>query len=1130
MSDPAGSLTEREGDSGEESSNGIPSAWLKLGASDLLSTDTLSNATAAVNTEHFISLDRSVPSGYDLLEEVGHGASGIVFRARQHNPSRTVALKMLVGQNLKDDTLTRFRQESDSLARLQHPGIVQVFEVGAANGQPYFSMEYCAGGNLAQRIDGTPLDTRAAAQIAAQMADATQAAHEAGIVHRDLKPGNVLISDFGFRISDFGAESTRVESSRSGNQSEIRNPKSEIIKISDFGLAKHLDAEHTKTRSGAILGTPSYMAPEQANETSTVTPAADIWSLGAVLYEMLTGRPPFKGTTILDTLDQVRNRAVVPPSSLNPKTPRDLETICLKCLEKEPPKRYASAAVLADDLRRWLDGRPIAARRAGPLERAVRWSRRRPAVAALSAFAVLALMALIAGGFFYSRRLGGAEGDKRVAEANTRAAHEIAQVARDSEAAHRYRSKIDAAHEVLEGRRLGWRSQATMLLEQAASIETSARDPVELRSGMAACLSGVDLCDPRPVCPTLIPGAIAFGRSGERPLIAVGQYRAILLMPLSIQVVDAADGNTVWNLRLYSRPVLNNFQPIPDGIQALAFSPDGRWLVAGTRAGNLYRWDLDNENPESISFASSHARGVTRIAFAADGQAVYSAGTDGKLFRWDRKDDWKQTRSFSSTVAVEDIALLSNGRVVASTGGNLVFLDPVTLANATDPVAMPRAGTFSVRSDGVCLALEMGRQVGIISLVDAPALIQSLRDPFGETLSEGPLGGVQFSPDGALLVTAAHSDDDRRVKIWDTANGRLAAALYIPGSGPIAPTFSPDGKLLAVIAGRRTLLYRVDRSDVVTASAKCVYRVRAFDWSPDGSELATVVASREGKGRFAIARLADGAVRMPLHFEPAPGNAIPNVAWSSSGWIAWNSEAARLNVVDDVDPPNSRIRDGGSPRVLAADPAGQLWGGQVGRLLHWSLTPKTADVPKPDLIWDNRLGDVFRGSSEIGGIAAGPSVTVVITRDGALYRVGSDRKRPEKLWITNYDPLQAVAMTRDESLVLVGSRGGKLHIHDLKSNTKLEELDAATDSVDAVDIAPDGKLFATGARDGVLKLWQWNGRPELLLTVSWPTPIRKLRFSPDGKNLGVLHSGETALRVWSIERLKRHLDEHGLGW
>jgi len=349
---------------------------------------------------------------YELLEEIARGGMGVVHKARQVSLNRIVALKMiLTGQLAGEDDVKRFHAEAEAAANLDHPGIVPIFEVGCHAGQHYFSMGYVEGQSLAEPLRDGPLAPRQAAELVRQVAEAVQYAHDHGVIHRDLKPANVLLhkdeggrmKDEGGRMKDEGGRrkdeggrmkneggrmknegqsSAKSSSSFIPHPSSLQHPSSFQPRITDFGLAKQVEADSNLTASGQVLGTPSFMPPEQASgKLDQVGPQSDVYALGAILYACLTGRPPFQAASPVDTLMQVMDQEPAAPRQLNHGVPRDLDTICLKCLEKEPRRRYASAQALADDLGRYLQGEPIDARPPGPIGRVNRWARRRPALA-----------------------------------------------------------------------------------------------------------------------------------------------------------------------------------------------------------------------------------------------------------------------------------------------------------------------------------------------------------------------------------------------------------------------------------------------------------------------------------------------------------------------------------------------------------------------------------------------------------------------------------------------------------------------------------------------------------------------------------------------------------------------------
>lgn len=357
--------------------------------------------------------------GFEIVRELGRGGMGVVYQARQTRLDRMVALKMILGAGHAGEAqLARFRTEAEAIARLQHPGIVQIFEAGDVEGLPYLVLEFCPGGNLAHRLAGTPMVPAAAAELVEHLARAMETAHAKGIIHRDLKPANVLLAEDG------------------------------TAKVTDFGLAKKVD-EVGQTQSGSIIGTPSYMSPEQASGQAGISgPSCDVYALGAILYECLTGRPPFRAATAIDTVLQVLKDEAVSPSRLCRGIPRDLEIVCLHCLRKDPADRYPTAAELADDLRRFREGLPVKARPVPWWERLWKWTRRRPAAAALLLVSLLAVCGVTATALAYNRRLE-LENDRFLKERDAaRKAEELARFQRKKALAN-LRQAMDAVDRFL---------------------------------------------------------------------------------------------------------------------------------------------------------------------------------------------------------------------------------------------------------------------------------------------------------------------------------------------------------------------------------------------------------------------------------------------------------------------------------------------------------------------------------------------------------------------------------------------------------------------------------------------------------------------------------------------------------
>ena len=559
--------------------------------------------------------------GYEILRELGRGGMGVVYQARHTKLHRDVALKMiLAGSHAGATDLARFQTEAEAIARLQHPNIVQVHEVGEHEGKPFFSLEFCGGGSLERKLNGTPLPPTEAAALVETLARAMQAAHEQHVIHRDLKPANVLLAADG------------------------------TPKITDFGLAKKLD-EAGQTQLGAIMGTPSYMAPEQAGgKSGDIGPAADVYALGAILYECLTGRPPFKAATALDTIMQVVSDEPVAPSQLQTKVPRDLETICLKCLHKEPGKRYANAKALVDDLRRFQQGEPIRARSAKWGERALKWVQRRPAAAALIAVSVLAVLAVIgvvgrAAAIVY-------EANHDLEKANADLADERDK-ARGAEATAREK-EADARAQLDRSRRLLMTAQ---LLRATPLVDS---DPVQARS----LLDDVDACPPDL---RDFPWGY-FRRHCDRDTVVWGGESEIVTA-ITMEAHDTllawgfADGTvTLWDRK--ANKALASRKGHEGPVYELDFSADGRTLTSAGADGAIRLWDTTTLTEQS-RLKGERGR-IRAVAFSRDRRLIATGVSDGTVKVWDAATGEERVALGKVKGSVTDLAFSPDGQVLAS--------------------------------------------------------------------------------------------------------------------------------------------------------------------------------------------------------------------------------------------------------------------------------------------------------------------------------------------------------------------------------------------------------------------------------------------------------------------------------
>ncbi|MEQ1751624.1 MAG: serine/threonine-protein kinase [Prosthecobacter sp.] len=717
-------------------------------------------------------------SGCELYEELGRGGMGVVYRARQKALDRIVAVKVLLrAQFAGAEERERFQREAQAAARLKHPGIVGIFDVGEDDGVPWFSMEYISGKSLEQIVREHPMDANAAARCLKQVAEALQHAHEHGVLHRDLKPSNILLDEDGKpRITDFG-----------------------IARIASSGTTNHQAAELTRT--GQILGSPGYAAPEQALHGCAYA-RTDVYGLGALLYHLLTGRPPFQGSTLDAIIVQLRDNDPLSPRRLNPGVPRDLETICLKCLHKQAEGRYITATAVAEDLGRFLDGRPILARPLGAFGKVWRWTRRHPGIAAMLCVIALLIVSMIGGSLAFARHQARME--------------------------HRS-SLLSEARASRQLRLAGSRDEALAALQQAWAIAPSD----EIRNEAIACLALPEISRQRRVIEVAAPDA---STSADGRCVARFDGQDIVVTEIATQKQLAR---------------LNGYKP---GSMLKLDDHGTRLAIAAPRGGALQIIALADAR---VLFTCEHPLPLSSVDWSGD---LIATGCENRfIYIWDDQGRLKHRLSGHQGTNVH-VSFRPHRQELCSTAGDQ-YLRIWHAARGVEILRyeLEHATHASLwwSADGAELHAATSKGSAEVYSIQWSPCLDLLAPPQEEPHTEN-LGSADFSADGTLAAVI----DEEAARLWDFTTGRLITTIPKAQDQWLSTLFSPDGRKLWVCGWAHELTEHAitrDAADEVTlgTASKPMFGAGNLlrDVSADGNQL---VLSNNGGGQFIVASPATG--------------------------------------------------------------------------------------------------------------------------------------------------------------------------------------------------------------------------------------------------------------------------------
>jgi WD40 repeat protein len=999
--------------------------------------------------------------GYEVLGVLGRGGMSVVYKARQPGLGRVVAVKRLSPRGPNRPDAARFLREAAAVARMHHPNIVQVYEVGEDAGRPFLVLEYVPGGTLAEYLHGAPADPRLAAGLLEQVARAVHHAHERGIVHRDLKPSNILLQVVS------GQWSVVSEDKKPGSSltTDHYPPTTPTPKVSDFGLARAVTEDQSLTLPDMLVGTPAYLAPEQVRHPDRPTPAADVYALGVVLYECLTGRPPLVGPTAMATLRLLDTTDPVPPTRLQPHLPRDLDTVCMACLRKDPRRRYPSALALADDLRRFLDGRPIRARRVGRAEAAWLWCRRNLVVAGLG----VALAASVAAGLVVALVLLG-EARRAEAEATANARHAGENEARAlqsaSAAAASARLANDRAYasDVQFANQMWVNRQYPVLHDLLDGLRPDRTDGVE-RRGFEWYHLWALAHPPHRTVPLRGQGwDVAAGRDGRLLAVAAGEA--------GVELFDAAG---------------KSLRTLPGGgakVMRVAVSADGKRVAGGSEDGTARVWEADTGR--LVRTLGGHRGPVFGVSFHPDGRLV-TAGFDGTVRLWDVDDPAAAPR----VLRVQGVRF--NCAAVSPDGTRLA-------AGGSD--ATIRVWEMATGDEQATLRGHAGDVLGVAFSPDSATLASGSRDRtvrLWDVASGKPVRllpvhldavfAVAFAADGRSLASASL---DRSVVITDAKSGLEVATLIGHADFAVGVAFAADGRTLASASWDHTIRLW----DLTADRPRRVWRghaqtVRAAAFAPDGT-LATGAAD----GTLRLWDAAAGAERRVLGGHPG---GVVALAFAPDGRLATAAGDRQIRVWDPAAGTVVRTLTGHTERVngLAFGARGALLvgAGEGGSVYVWDA----------DRDWAGRVLAKLPAAVTCVGVDPAGATVAAGCKDGTVVILDAATGRVVRRLEGHTGGVTAVDFGAAGTRLAVGSADRAVRVWEPGTGRLVHTLRGHVRGVTGVGFSPDGTRVFSGSQDGTVRVWHADsGQP--LVTLSESEEVTALAVAPDGRAVAAARS------------------------